>query len=241
MKTIITLALAAAAFAAAPAIAVTYDAASSFNGVNNPAGPFTFGYVDAGLTTFTPFAASGFASGCLGNSAISCITGGGEPALGAYKNMSASAQNNVSGTINVPGNALFIHPGPSLLAAITFTAPTSALFTYAVSVNLLTNQNPTGVDLFTGNLVGGPLNGALLASLPANLGASYSFAGSIGLSAGDTIFLAIGPAGDFRFDSTQVSWSMTAVPEPITWTMMIAGFGLTGAVLRRRRSVAATA
>lgn len=233
-------ALAALAFAAAPATAVVYDVASSFDGVNNPAGPFTFGYVDAGLTSFTPFAASGFASGCLGNSALTCITGGGQPALGAYKNTSASAQNNVVGTINVPGDALFLHPGTSLLSAITFTAPTSALYNYSVSVNLLTNQNPTGVDLFTGNFFGGPLNGFLTASLPANLGASYAFAGGINLSAGDTIFLAIGPAGDYRYDSTQVSWTMAAVPEPVTWTMMIAGFGLVG-IAARRRSVAIAA
>jgi hypothetical protein len=31
------------------------------------------------------------------------------------------------------------------------------------------------------------------------------------------------------------------VPEPTTWAMLIAGFGLTGAVMRRRRSVAAAA
>ena len=32
------------------------------------------------------------------------------------------------------------------------------------------------------------------------------------------------------------SWSIAAaVPEPASWAMMIAGFGLTGAALRRRR------
>ena len=33
--------------------------------------------------------------------------------------------------------------------------------------------------------------------------------------------------------------AMRAVPEPATWTMMIAGFGLAGAALRRRRALAA--
>jgi hypothetical protein len=32
-----------------------------------------------------------------------------------------------------------------------------------------------------------------------------------------------------------VSFSLTAVPEPASWALMIGGFGLTGAVLRRRR------
>lgn len=35
--------------------------------------------------------------------------------------------------------------------------------------------------------------------------------------------------------------SGAAVPEPATWAMMIAGFGLAGAALRRRREVAVTA
>ena len=33
------------------------------------------------------------------------------------------------------------------------------------------------------------------------------------------------------------SYTMSAAPEPATWAMMIAGFGLVGATLRRRRAV----
>ena len=40
-----------------------------------------------------------------------------------------------------------------------------------------------------------------------------------------------GNAGVF-FDNISVS---TAVPEPATWAMMIMGFGVAGALLRRRR------
>lgn len=41
---------------------------------------------------------------------------------------------------------------------------------------------------------------------------------------------------DFLFGETR-----SAIPEPATWTMLIAGFGLAGAVLRRRRSAPARA
>lgn len=34
----------------------------------------------------------------------------------------------------------------------------------------------------------------------------------------------------------QLTWSISGVPEPANWAMLIAGFGLTGAVLRRRRA-----
>lgn len=40
--------------------------------------------------------------------------------------------------------------------------------------------------------------------------------------------------GDFTFEG-----ELTVVPEPLTWTMMIAGFGLVGMALRRRTAVLA--
>lgn len=52
---------------------------------------------------------------------------------------------------------------------------------------------------------------------------------------------AFSPAGFDRFGETAVrlDWSILLVPEPATWAMMIAGFGLVGATLRRRRFAAA--
>jgi hypothetical protein len=41
-----------------------------------------------------------------------------------------------------------------------------------------------------------------------------------------------------QFDNITLSDATSAVPEAATWAMMVAGFGLTGASLRRRRSVA---
>ena len=46
------------------------------------------------------------------------------------------------------------------------------------------------------------------------------------------------PAKDVVVDRVYIV-AGNAVPEPATWAMMIAGFGLAGGVLRRRRSVAA--
>lgn len=46
-----------------------------------------------------------------------------------------------------------------------------------------------------------------------------------------------GGNGGVFFDSI----SVTAVPEPAAWALMIAGFGFTGAALRRRRTVALAA
>ncbi|MBU1374440.1 MAG: PEPxxWA-CTERM sorting domain-containing protein [Alphaproteobacteria bacterium] len=47
---------------------------------------------------------------------------------------------------------------------------------------------------------------------------------------------------DFAFDDVSlVAQEQNGVPEPGTWALMLAGFGLTGAALRRRRSVLALA
>jgi len=47
------------------------------------------------------------------------------------------------------------------------------------------------------------------------------------------------PGGDAKGSVTIHVDSAGAVPEPATWAMMIAGFGLAGAALRRRRALAA--
>lgn len=61
-------------------------------------------------------------------------------------------------------------------------------------------------------------------------------AGTFGLNGQNVIFT---PNGDGGY---QVSNSLQAgVPEPATWAMMITGFGLMGATLRRRRTAIATA
>jgi hypothetical protein len=41
-----------------------------------------------------------------------------------------------------------------------------------------------------------------------------------------------------QFDNIMVEVAGSAVPEPSSWAMLIAGFGLSGAALRRRRSLA---
>jgi hypothetical protein len=46
-----------------------------------------------------------------------------------------------------------------------------------------------------------------------------------------------GPRDFFVMDD--VTYGPAAVPEPAAWVLMIAGFGLTGALLRRRRTAAA--
>lgn len=45
--------------------------------------------------------------------------------------------------------------------------------------------------------------------------------------------------GNYAKSTAQIAFESTNVPEPASWTMMIAGFGLTGAAMRRRSAVQA--
>jgi hypothetical protein len=56
----------------------------------------------------------------------------------------------------------------------------------------------------------------------------------------DWIWSQTDPSGE-AFFSTTISAVQASVPEPAAWALMIAGFGLTGAALRRRRQTPAFA
>jgi hypothetical protein len=122
---------------------------------------------------------------------------------------------------------------------------TLAGHTYTVSFNYSRNPagapDPATADVFVGanglhisaandtNLFG--TGGAMLWQ-----SASFTFQGT----GNDTIRLAAtvpGNGGVF-FDNLSVSGG---VPEPASWALMIGGFGMAGAMIRRRRMVAVTA
>lgn len=77
-------------------------------------------------------------------------------------------------------------------------------------------------------------------SLVGKLGSTYkflgtSFSGAAWGSGELTLFYWDSNAGD---NSQFITATVTAVPEPMTWTLMIGGFGLAGMALRRRPALA---
>ena len=108
--------------------------------------------------------------------------------------------------------------------------------------------NPGGTDFADGRYgqAGAGFNiGSLVGSFVASPSTGGFFAIGFGkvvtLAAPGSLFAAVNDSfhvnngGAFQVEVT----ALPAVPEPAVWAMLIAGFGLTGAVMRRRRAAAA--
>jgi len=228
-----TILLAAALLAGTAANAATYDAFSSFDGVGSSTdGAFTFGEYDG--TTFTAFNSTGVSSfpGTLSYSMV----GGLYPV--AVK--TATGGSYPSNTVTIPSDALVLAPGPDPtdggpFAAIRFVAPTAGNYRIAANaVQIDSNINMIEAGfVFRGTRTAFDLTpGTTYLSnySPTSLDTTRSFA------AGEALTLLIGNAGSYYSDTTAVKFTLStgAVPEPASWAMLIAGFGLTGAALRRR-------
>lgn len=75
--------------------------------------------------------------------------------------------------------------------------------------------------------------GGVTVTPPAQVGSTGSFYGFISDVAFTTVTFAAVRNDGFSIDN--VSFGGGAVPEPASWAMLIAGFGLVGAMARRRR------
>jgi len=68
----------------------------------------------------------------------------------------------------------------------------------------------------------------------------YTFLVNTGTAAPSTLYFGV-TDGQYSDNGGQYRITISNVPEPASWALLIAGFGLTGAALRRRRQVAITA
>ncbi|MDO6413115.1 PEPxxWA-CTERM sorting domain-containing protein [Sphingomonas sp. BIUV-7] len=121
--------------------------------------------------------------------------------------------------------------------SVTLAANTSYTFgfDYYLPANGYANPNPA---VFTATLDGMPFTSFSLGSQPA----------TTWLLASDSHTFTTGSTGNFMFTFTASAYTAkdvaldrvflaeTSVPEPASWAMMVGGFGLLGAAMRRRRS-----
>ncbi len=151
-------------------------------------------------------------------------------------------QQGISGTFSFLSTAPIVVSGPGLITTV-----------YATGSNLLSGS-------FSGsNLIASRLgtSGATFAS--GVIGTTISFSSdflsfdALSLLDRSTSLTAIAPAsfpaangalrtfravtgGQFSADPSPTALAAAAVPEPATWTMLLAGFGLVGFSMRRRKN-----
>ena len=227
---------------AAPASAVTYDLYDSFNGLAS-AGNFNFiQFQDSNLNARSPLNVAGTCYPglqCL-RSAFNGVTST-ENNLYFAKNVSGATVT--AGSYVIPASTLTFTPGKTYDAGVIFVAPTTGYYRGNAAFSLTTTNTPTGVKLSNYKLSSSGVMTKLSDFLLSASKRSDSASGTIFLNAGEGMGFGINSNGTLPtsndHDSTSISYQIEAIPEPASWMLLIAGFGMTGAVLRRRPTPAA--
>jgi hypothetical protein len=237
MKKFITVAAAlGAAFgasSAANAATVVFDFADFGNSV------FRYGFGTTGFT-FTQFSTI-HADGCRGVTGFACATSADPfdfPLIGVN---TTSSTLNFENTVSLPTNTLFFHPDNGGTDAIlAFIAPTTGAYQFSGTFSRI-DTNPGGgdgvitVQAATG-IYGGGLSPIFATPIPTGpYGSGFSFNNRLTLNAGQAVFFGVNSNGNYFHDSTGLAGTISAVPEPATWAMMIGGFGMVGGAMRYRR------
>lgn len=239
MKSVFIAAV-ASLLAAAPASAVTYDLYDTFNGLAS-AGNFNFIQFQASnLNARSPLNVAGT---CYPG--LQCLTFNGvsttETNLFFLKNVSGATLNLSQN--NILASTLVFHPGKTYDAGVIFVAPTTGYYRGNAAFSLTTTNTPTGVKLSSYKLSSSGVMTKLSDLLLSASKRSDSASGTIFLNAGEGMGFGINSNGTLPtsndHDSTSISYQIEAIPEPASWMLLIAGFGMTGAVLRRRPTPAA--
>jgi hypothetical protein len=222
--------VAALAFAGA-AQAQTYDAFTSFDGTQG-AGNFYYG--EGTTAYFSAFTAN---TNCFIDNAVCLQQAPNHDVPGFTKGGSPDFQY---GTVNVPNDRLLVHPDDdSELTIAFFLTPAAGKYRITGSFNVQ-DVSPTGVDIsFVSVPAFGPT--ATITPIGSINGANptFSYSTVLTLDQFSIVGFGVGNGGLYFNDSTGFNFSVSAVPEPATWALMILGFGAVGGAMRRRQTVKA--
>lgn len=138
------------------------------------------------------------------------------------------------------GNSLVLHPQDGAGApgtVVQFNAPTAGYYNVVGSFTHINEPgNGVVVSIFNGTTQ------VFSQTLAAVNGASTSFnLSGLLLSGGSPLSFVVNNNGNYLYDSTLLTASVSAAPEPATWGLMILGFGAAGVAMRRSRKRATVA
>ena len=160
------------------------------------------------------------------------LTGGGSGELGGTYGAYFSSDITASGALTTES----ISQNVALVAGTNYTFG----FDYYLPAN---GQANPGDAFFTASFAGTPFATFTASTLPCCTWSTVSggfFAPSVGVGTLQLNFASPGAfmfGKDFVIDRVYLTATSSLVPEPASWAMMVAGFGLMGAAMRRRSKV----
>jgi hypothetical protein len=226
--------------------ASVYNVVTDFHDPTISTSVWSYGTSTTAGGTLTPFPAytNGYFGGTPNNNPGQPSGDAGyyrEPQSGNYflpailKNTTAGDLNFVN-TVTWPNSVLLLHPGADgAYAVVRFTAPSTSTYSVQGLFVGLDHVGPTTTDVHVLPSNGDPgFSGTV-----NNFGVNHPFSFTTNLTAGQHIDFAVG-FGDNQnlyYDSTGLSASISATPEPGFYGLMALGMaGLGTVVIRRRRN-----